>query len=341
MPLPGQPGEPAFEMAYQDALAGRQRQKAEVRRLPGAARPKSMAAAWRRAQQSPEWMLLDPATKRNNIRLAEAFLESRVHPELPELWRDMPIADLKRRHLKNVIAAYAATPHKAKHILTTIRKMIEAAIDDEWIDSDPSHKLHWRPAYKGWKAWPIEMLQRFEAHWPIGSKPRLVYALALWLGNRRSDVASVLWDQRTTKPVLVAGAIRMVDGFDFEQVKGGKRIFVPISPMLAEILAVTPKRGETVLLTENGAPHSAKALTNWMALWTAAAGIPPGHTLHGLRKTLGKLLAEGGASTRQLMEVLGHDDIEHAELYSREAEQAILAVEGMDKVVALHRSRRG
>lgn len=58
-----------------------------------------------------------------------------------------------------------------------------------------------------------------------------------------------------------------------------------------------------------------------------------------MRKTLGKRLAEGGASTRQLMEVLEHDDIEHAELYSREAEQIRLATEGMDKVVKLVRSQ--
>lgn len=34
------------------------------------------------------------------------------------------------------------------------------------------------------------------------------------------------------------------------------------------------------------------------------------------------------------MNVLGHDNMEHAELYSRDAEQAIMAVEAMDKVIA-------
>ncbi len=72
-----------------------------------------------------------------------------------------------------------------------------------------------------------------------------------------------------------------------------------------------------------------------MSDWRALAGLPKGLTLHGLRKTLGKHLAEGGASTRQLMNVLGHDNMEHAELYSRDAEQAVMAVEAMDKVVAL------
>jgi hypothetical protein len=64
-------------------------------------------------------------------------------------------------------------------------------------------------------------------------------------------------------------------------------------------------------------------------------GLPKGLTLHGLRKSLGVYLAEAEASTRQLMDVLGHDDIDHAELYSREASQVRLAVQGMDRVVRL------
>jgi hypothetical protein len=35
------------------------------------------------------------------------------------------------------------------------------------------------------------------------------------------------------------------------------------------------------------------------------------------------------------MDVLGHDDIDHAELYSREASQVRLAVQSMDRVVRL------
>ncbi len=54
-----------------------------------------------------------------------------------------------------------------------------------------------------------------------------------------------------------------------------------------------------------------------------------------LRKSLGVYLAEPEASTRQLMDVLGHDDIDHAEIYSREASQVRLAVQGMDRVVRL------
>ena len=64
---------------------------------------------------------------------------------------------------------------------------------------------------------------------------------------------------------------------------------------------------------------------------------PPGYTLHGLRKTLGKMLAESGATTRGIMSILGHDSIAHAELYTCEAEQKKLASAGMQKLA----KRRG
>lgn len=78
-------------------------------------------------------------------------------------------------------------------------------------------------------------------------------------------------------------------------------------------------------ITAYGERFSEKSLTGRMADWRKSADMPKGCTMHGLRKSLGKLLAETGASTRQLMDTLGQDDIAHAELFSREAEQQRLA----------------
>ena len=337
--LLGQPGETQFEAAYEQALNGLAKPKRNaVVPHPNAAAPCSLGAAWRLVTKSAEWKAFDTATQKKNEYLAEMFLSSRIDPSNEFLWRNVPVRDLKRRHLKNILAEYSETPHKAKHLLTAIRKMITAALDEEWIEVDPSYKIKWRPEYTGWKAWSDEALQKFEERWPVGSTPRLTYALALWLGNRRGDVAGLRWDQRITKTVHINGEARKVDGFAIQQEKTGKELFIPISPMLAEILTATDRTGATVLVTAYGEPFSPKSLTGRMADWTKAAGLEKGYTLHGLRKTLGKMLAEGGASTRQIMETLGHDDIEHAELYSREAEQARLATDGMDKVVYLKRN---
>ena len=224
--------------------------------------------------------------------------------------------------------------------MVAIRKLIYVGLRQDWIEIDPTASVEWRPAYKGWKAWPPEAMEQFERRWPLGTSARTCYGLALWLGNRRGDVAGLRWDQRVTRRVLVDSIERHVDGFDIVQAKnkgrtGGKRLFVPITPMLSEILDAADKRGETVLVTAYGEPFSAKSLTGAMAHWCRLAGLPKGLTLHGLRKSLGVYLAEAEASTRQLMDVLGHDDIEHAELYSREASQVRLAVKGMDRVVRL------
>lgn len=339
--LPGAPGDPEFEEHYSAAVEGRTPQKADVVRLPGAALPETFGAAWRLVTNSAEWKAFDPATRLKNRRLAESFLTSKVVEDANVLWRDIPVRDMRRRHLKALLAENSATPHKAKHLLVAIRKMVNAALDEEWIEVDPSHKLKWRPAYKGWKAWTVEAMDCFERRWPVGTTPRLTYALALWLGNRRSDVVSLRWDQRSSRDIVIGGERRSAEGFLVTQEKTAAEIFVPITPMLEEVLAATKRRGSTILVTEQGNPFSAKSITGRMSDWTKSAGLEPGFTLHGLRKTLGKMLAEGGASTRQLMKVLGHDDIEHAELYSREAESALLAVEGMDKVVSLYNRRRG
>lgn len=125
---------------------------------------------------------------------------------------------------------------------------------------------------------------------------------------------------------IVDGEIHVV------QVKTGKDLWIPIHTALAEALAATPRRSETILFTQYGRPFSDKALGMRMMDWTKAAGIGKGATIHGLRKTLGKLLAESGATTRELMDILGHDAIAHAELYSREAEQRRLARAGMAKL---------
>jgi integrase len=340
--LPGQPGDAAFEAAYAAAILGQAPPRpATLHPLPTAALPNTLGAAWRRVEQSPDWRALDPVTRAKNVRLAEDFLSAPVAPGQAATWRSVPVADLKRRHLKDILAANSATPHKAKHLLTAIRKMILAALDEEWIEVDPSYKLKWRPGYRGWKAWPADYLALYQQRWPPGSKQRLVFALAFWLGHRAGDIATLRHDARCTRQLEIRGETRQVDGFMVRQAKTGKALFLPIAPALAEVLAATPVTGDFVLMTAHGRPHSKKSLTNDMAAYTAAAGIPPGHTLHGLRKSLGRMLAEGGASTRQLMEMLGHDDIEHAELYSREAEQALLATEGLDKVIALHRRQVG
>src|SRR5690606_9705666 len=104
------------------------------------------------------------------------------------------------------------------------------------------------------------------------------YALALWAGNRRSDVATQLWTD------VDFGAERIT----VRQVKTGKVLRLLLLPSLRDALIDLPRRTETVISNAYGQPFSEKSLTGMMAHWTKMAGLGSGCTFHGLRKTLGK-----------------------------------------------------
>jgi integrase len=328
--LPGEPGEPAFEAAYSAALEGRAVPVATLHHLRTSASPRSLRAAWRTLQtDTMEWKRLGTSIQTAQARIVEKFLLTSVVEGEPLVFGDVEVVNLQRKHIKAILARRSDTPHAAAHLLRVIKKLTAVALDQEWIDHDPTYRLQFRPAYGGWKAWPNEFLDAFEKHWPIGTKARLAYSLALYFGHRRSDVANVRWSDLE------------IGGSNTVQIKTDKALWIPMHPDLAAVIAATPRVGEYVLTTQYGEPYTAAGLGMRMQEWREAAGVPVGYSLHGLRKTLGKKLAEGGATTRQIMAILGHDDIKHAELYTAEAEQRHLATEGMGKLVSMRRKPTG
>lgn len=328
--LQGEPGTELFQRCYQAALAGLPQPK----RPPGpgvsaapvtSTVPQSFRAAWRAYKRSaPAWGHLRDMTRRRQDDIAQEFLDERVVAADPATWGSIPVADLKRRHIKRLLASMSDRPHAARHRLGVIKKMIEQALDEEWIEADPTYGISYRPPMKGWRSWTDQERAAFERHWPIGTTPRLCYALALWLGPRRSDIVRLRIDQ------IDGDTIRFVQG------KTGGMVHGHITPMLREVLNATDLTGGgTILKTAYGSPFSVKSLTGRMKDWTKAAGLPAGCVLHGLRKTLGKLVAESGGSTRQLMSTLGHDDMAQAELYSMDAERELMTRDAMTKLTEM------
>ncbi len=126
--------------------------------------------------------------------------------------------------------------------------------DEEWIDTDPTIRIKWRPAYKGWSAWSPAQLEQFMQRWPVGTTPHLIFSIALWLGNRRSDIAVLKWDQRCARKLMIRGEVRIVRGFEIAQRKTGKVLFLPEPPMLTAAIEATERRGETIVVTAYGLP---------------------------------------------------------------------------------------
>lgn len=335
--LRGAPGDAQFNSDYQCAIAGAPK-RAAVKREGNQTVARSFGAAWLVYSKSSEFKNFNSATQSKHERMANAFLMARVNPDSIDTlaWRDVPVVDFKRRHVKLILSRNASTPHKAKHMLVTIRKLIVVALDEEWIETDPTWKVKHRPEYTGWRAWTDGERAKFEARHPIGGVPRAVYAAALWLGNRRSDIVTLSRNERQARRILIDSVYIEIDCFVKTIQKTGDEIAMPIAPMAADALDALPADGTYYFPGRYGECRSAKALTGDMAKWTKQAGLPAGCTLHGLRKTLGRMAAEGEATSRQSMDLLGHTTLQQAELYSRAANQLRMAKQAIDKVVTLH-----
>jgi len=64
------------------------------------------------------------------------------------------------------------------------------------------------------------------------------------------------------------------------------------------------------------------------------AGLPLECQAHGLRKAAGRRLAEAGCTAHEIMAVLGHKTLAEAERYTREADQARMAMAAVMKLQA-------
>lgn len=312
--LPGEPGSEAFARAYGEAAAG----LIPKAKRPPRFEPRTLAAAWAHVRSSVEWKQLKLSSQAQQTAVAERFLVMPIAAGDPLTFGQMPFAGLRRGHVKAILARYER-PHAAEAVLRFLRKLCLVALDLDWIENDPTHRIRFRPRLIGHRAWTNAELAAYEEKWPVGTRERLGYALALYSGQRRSDVASMTW------------AAYDGEGLAVTQDKTGAPLWIPAHPILKAILDATPRTSAWILTSAHGARYTRESFGNWMADSIAAAGLPDACRLHGLRKSAGRCLAEAGATTRMIMAVLGHKTMKEAERYTREVEQRTMARAGMDQ----------
>lgn len=307
--LSGAPGQERFEREYARLIARVEdrEQSAVVVEMPHI-KPRSIAAAWRLYVKGPRWKALRTVSQHGQSGVAERFIASEVAAGHGVRWGDMPVDALARRHIKQIIAERMETPHAAAHTLRFLRKVVEVGLDEEWITVDPTYKVQVPTTTIGHRAWTADERARFEARWPSGSTPRLIYALALWTGTRRADLVKITWGN------VEGGVLRISHG------KTGARMALQILPPLAIELAQAKRHGETVLALPDGTPRSDKSLTGDIAKWTAAAGLS-GCVVHGLRTTFIQMVDEASGSLRDTQFAAGHENHQTTEGYARDRER--------------------
>ncbi|MZR14322.1 tyrosine-type recombinase/integrase [Maritimibacter sp. DP07] len=234
-----------------------------------------------------------------------------------------PFRKVRSIHIKAQMRAMA--PNPANERLKTWRALGAFAVDDlELIQSNPSVdvKKVKAPKTDGHTPWTTAQIQQFRNHWAIGTKQRLAFELCFWLGCRISDAVHL-----GRKDISDDGWLEYVQ----QKTKG--QVAVPVNRALPRFAVASDlehfrrainamnQPGETFLETELGEQRSAKAAPGWFSEAARAAGLPPGLTSHGLRKSRMILHAENGATVHQIAAWSGHESLKEVERYTRKADQ--------------------
>jgi integrase len=214
----------------------------------------------------------------------------------------------KERIEKGILGPLADRPGAQLDTLKKLRILIRHAIDNKQLHHDPSLGIK-RPKQREIRAWTDAEMAAFERRWSIGTKQRTAYALMLHAGTARIDVHRITWAQ------IDRG------GIGYTRHKSNVPVEVGIADDLAAALHAAPRDHVTIINTEFGRPFTVNGFSGFMRDAISAAGLPLDCKPHGLRKTLGRLLADAGATAHDIMSVLGHTTLAQAEKYTREADR--------------------
>lgn len=305
--LPGQPGSPAFMDAYNAAIAAAVRREPAGQRQPAAGSFDALAVAY---YASDAFRGLRDSSQRAYRRLVE---EMRRHHG------DKPVRMLDAEGIR-VLLAEKDRPTAANHRLRLLRALMALALERGMIRADPTAGIkRRRHQTEGYRTWSEAEIEVYEARWASGTVQRLALYLMLFTGQRRSDVV------RMGPQHLVPG------GIEVRQQKTHRHLVIPVHPTLAAEMTLVPKGQLVFLLTQLGKAWSPRGFYNAFIDWCRLAGLPKGLSPHGLRKAMGRRLAEAGCSEHQIMSVLGVS-ARTASIYTRAAQQQVLAQSAMGRI---------
>lgn len=308
-PLPGEVGSAEFMAAYADAAG----LKVEGGAGQGRSRPQTINALIAAYYASAAFKKkLQPGTQHAYRLQLDKFREAHG---------DKSAIRIEPRHLNAIFEKLAGeAPAQTSNLRKRLNAVFRLAVRMGWRSDNPVRETD-KIAYdvEGHTPWTEDDIAQFRKYWGEGSKPVRALTVLLTTGCRRSD-AHVMGRQHVKD-----GNVRV------KQAKGGAWVIIPAHKDLIALVDDMPADQMTFILTEYGKPFTRGGFTNWFGERATLAGLD-GLTPHGLRKAVGRRLAEAGCSEKQIAAVLGHTDPNTAKIYTKDADQARLASDAMGKI---------
>lgn len=217
----------------------------------------------------------------------------RVLEALQAAHGDKPVRQLRRRHVRKMRDERADTPGAANTIVRMLKLVLNFAVEEEWIEANPAARMKLLKVGE-WRAWTDEECAAFEKHWAQGTMERRAYALALYTGQRKSDLVLMARAHRKS------GTVRVVQG------KTGEELWIPEHRDLTAELGRGIIGHMSLLTTSQGKAFDPVYFGAWFADAIDAAELPDDCVLHGLRKTAARRLADAGCTEEEIMAITGH-----------------------------------
>ena len=236
---------------------------------------------------------------------------------------NIPIKDIKRRDVLDFVDRMHNSPGKCREALAVLNNVFRYAYDRGWVEHNPCRDIRGLPSkkpYPRWEEWEVDKFIT-TAH------PRLRHAfmLALYTGQRKSDLVRMKWDDYDGKFIHVV------------QRKTGKELYIPVHPKLRralkemrEDISQRKRLNPYILKNMYGDPLSPGSFSRAVTQHARKIGLV-GKCIHGIRKTTASILAEAGCSVWEIAAITGHSSVRELEAYAAGREQRRLAQSAVQK----------
>jgi integrase len=243
-----------------------------------------------------------------------------LHSDVLPAWQSRPVSEITRRDVRDLIENKAATaPVMANRLLSHISHLFNFALDREWIESNPAHRM--TPPTKEQSR--DRVLSSDEVH-------------ELWTAlheteaeNDRKPVARLTATMNDAFLSMLLTAQRLGEvcrmrwqDVDLEQrwwtipgafTKNGQDHRVPLTATVVDLLIARQKRAtkESVFVFSNRKGTSVAARAK-KAASELSEGLSFSFRAHDLRRTAASGMAEAGVSRDHIAHVLNHRSVTHA-----------------------------
>lgn len=301
-------GSDAFNIEYDDALAGRSPMR-------GQAVAGTLQWLWDSYRKTGSWQALSPATRRQRENIMLHVIKISGQEPFGAVTSSDIVAGLDRR---------ADTPSAARNFLDTMRGLFRWAKARGHVRSDPTTNVKppKRRRNAGFAAWTHEDISAYQERWPLGTRQRVWLDVLLYTGLRRGDAAMV-----GNRHVSEEGIISILTE------KTGTPVVIPMLAVLQRSLLAGPRGTETWIIGARGKPLVKEAFGNEFSDAARAAGVDK--SAHGVRKIAATIAAENGATEAELDAIFGWTGGRMSAVYTRSANRAKLAALATKKLVSI------